>query len=69
MFSCALKVRIGDVVTYEGMVYVVRRVFSDGPFILRGLSSFDKDTPKTSTFEVRYIDTEYRFKKITFLRI
>lgn len=50
------------------MVYVVRRVFSDGPFILRGLS-FDKDTPKTSTFEVRYIDTEYRFKRITFLQI
>lgn len=51
------------------MVYVVRRVFSDGPFILRGISSFDKDIPDTSVFEVRYIDTAYRFKRITFLQI
>ena len=69
MLPRSLKIRIGDVVTYEGMVYVVRRVFSDGPFILRGVSSFDKNTPDTSTFEVRYIDTEYRFKKITFLQV
>lgn len=69
MFPRTLKIRVGDVVTYEGMVYVVRRVFSDGPFILRGISSFDKDIPDTSVFEVRYIDTAYRFKRITFLQI
>jgi hypothetical protein len=72
MFPRSLKIRIGAVVTYEGRVYVVRRIFSDGPFILIGLSPSDKDMIGPSNFdafEVRYIDTEYKFRKITFLQI
>lgn len=57
---------MGDVVTFDGEVYVVRRIFNDGTFVIRGIFPFDKDM---LTFTVRYIDSEVKFKRITFLQI
>lgn len=38
MFSCALKVRRGDVVTFEGKVCVVEEILDDGSFFLMSIT-------------------------------
>jgi hypothetical protein len=66
MLPRSLRIRIGDVVIYEGNVHVVKRIFNDWTFILRGILPFYKDV---FTFTVRYIDSDAKFNRITFLQI
>lgn len=66
MLSRALKVRVGDVVSYETNVYVVKRIFSDGTFVLRGIKQQFSDMCIYST---KYIDSKAKFDGLIFLQI
>jgi hypothetical protein len=52
-----MRIRVGDVVTFERKVYVVRDCFPDGTFYIEGLNS-----------NFKYI-SGYRLSRIIFIEI